>query len=245
MRTIQTLFPSLARILLGAALLVALMPARAEPAKFERHEIPVITPATDLVDEYPGKSYPLGQSLLLTRKATTAAQRIRARGFQVRVFPLAASRFEPDPWAFFDPCYVFLSSVIPVNGSADHTINLGQLASPFWLTAVEGRPIEQGRYLLVFEQATDDRSIFRLDKTRKDEYFKSGLYLEVVPARSYSQKEVDELAKATERERPKIERETQVNSPNLPCYRYQVVRVGVGDRQVALLRSCDAEEYVP
>lgn len=131
------------------------------------------------------------------------------------------------------------------SGSGDHAINLGPLTSPFWLTATRGPPIERGRYVVDFEQLSDDHGIFRLDKGRKDDYFKSGLYIEITPARSYTQQEVDGLADVIEKERREIERETRVNSPELPCYRYQVVRVAGGEEQLAFLDSCDPKEFVP
>jgi hypothetical protein len=215
--------------------------ADAEPARFETRNLSVIARATELVDEYAGKQYPLGTSLQLTRKSSAAARSMRERNFQIRMFALAADQFVPEPWAFFDPCYVYYSMVFSIRGSTDEAIDLVKLRDPVWLTPIRGRKIERGRYLLLFEQATDTEPFFRLNKTERDAYFKSGLYIEVVPVREYPQETVDELAEQLERRRAEIEPQARVNDASLPCYRYRVVG-GAGsasDERIAFLESCD------
>jgi len=216
--------------------------AASQASKFTTKEVVVISPANEFVAEASGTQIKIGGTLSLTRKLSGGAIKIRQGNFQIRVFRLPHDQFEPAPREFFDPCYVYLSKVYPFKGSDSEKITVGTLTSDTWLEPEAGGVMRRGRYLLVFEQLEDEREIFRISKDKKEDYFNSGLYLEVLPSREYSRDEIQRLAVEITALGPKLNDEIALNNASRPCYRYKQIRVAGGEDEfdVALLVPCDA-----
>jgi hypothetical protein len=244
-RTRLAVFPRIA--LISIPLFLAHASVFAEPSRFRHEELRTVSTATDLVTEPHHKQFVLGEQLVLTRRDSKAAREVRASGLQARIFTLAAGKEEPSPWAEFDPCLVYLSAVATIPPVNEAAINLGALIGEEWLTAVKGRAIDIGRFLLVFEKSTDGAKLLRLEKGSKSAYFKSGLYFEVRPSsfKNYSQAEVDALASANERREPEIRNAARINSNARPCYSFEIIRVATGGEQLAYLGDCVADEALP
>jgi len=220
--------------------------AAQEIARFKLLDLPVITPAQAFVNEYPGKRFPIGSSITLTRRTTAAARKLRQSDFQIRLFRLPREGSEPKPWEFFDPCYVYISRVLRIKGQADQEIHLGRFVDEAWLEPVRGGSMLRGRYLLVFEQFGDDQSVFRLHKDKKDAYFGSGLYIELIPLdRPYSRREIDEAAQKIDNLQAGLLSEIGLNSPARTCYRYKKIAVAVtrGQKPLELIAlvPCETE----
>jgi hypothetical protein len=210
-----------------------------EAGKFTIKEVRVINRAEDFVQEASGKQFLVESSLRFTRRATALARATRQSKFQIRIFPLRSGKFEPDHWMFLDPCYVYHSMVLPFGGSDDEAIILGR-ATVKWLTPAQGK-LQVGRWLLVFEQLADEGEVFRLHKNQKNEYFKSGLYIEVVPNGIYSPEQVATRTSEIKNKQDQLKGDLQRNSSEVPCYRYKAVNMAhvKGEAQPSLLVLCD------
>ena len=246
---LQALLPALLPALLIAPLLaLGAGAAAAQPSRFQPDAVRVID-AARFVNEPSAMQIRLRQPLVLTRQTGAEARSFAAQGFQIRIFPLAAGRMQPDAWASFEPCDVFLSAVSRFEPGSIERLHLGALESPFWLTAEAGRPMQPGRHLLVFENLSDEAGRqFRLDRAGRDAYFSRGLLIEVLPDRSYSAQEVNAQVQAIRQEVPTLQREAADNTPRWRCYTYKgsVVQAPGDDPQaLAWLEHCDPQAAAP
>jgi len=214
-------------------------PAANEEAKFVVREVPVVDHNRIIVE--PDRRFDFGTSLQLTSQETPEADEFFEKGIQVRVFRLPKTGFQPKHWAKFGHCLVYLAIVLPLQRNSNSTIKLTPLESESWLEPV-GDQMERGRFLLVFEQVSDERPVVRLHEENIDQYFASGLYIEVTPIRqNYSRDEVNDLENDMKTARAELEAEININNRSRPCYRYKTVtayRPGLAD-QVAMLTKCD------
>jgi hypothetical protein len=227
--------------------------ALAQVSRFANDTLPVINAST-FVNEPSGKQFKLRDPFRLTPQATPAARKFASDGYQVRVFALDPGKMQPTPWAFFDPCYVYVSTVLLRRPKSEpdartterEVIEFGPLSTPYWLTLAKDAeaPVTAGRHVMVFERASDPSDLVRLNKNDRDRYFASSLYFEVLPERVYSRDEANRLLVASKERVEELERDARNNAPDKPCYRYQLVRVaGSDDEQLAYLEDCNPEEF--
>jgi hypothetical protein len=224
-------------VLLATGLSGQAAAAVSEPSLFIPGEARVID-AHVFVNEPDGQQYTLKRNLVLTIRATAEAKRFAGGGFRVRIFALDADG-KPHVWAFFDPCFVFLSSVSAAVQVHGHSIDLGSLQSLSWLSAQQGEPMHAGRFLLVFETNTDSDALFRLSETDQVDYFSRALHIEIDPDRDYSAAEVEQQAELVAQRTENISRTAQNNSPDSTCYRAKLAQgVAQSDVAVASLGRC-------
>jgi hypothetical protein len=227
--------------LVVAASICGSAPASAQRSNFSDGLVEVIE-ANRFVNEPSGTIYRLGQDLILTVRGTTQARMFAREGFNVRIFALGASSSTPGHWAWFDPCYVFLSLLLSNVPIADGRMNLGNLRGLDFLTVRKGKAVSNGRFLVVFERTSDQLDLVRLRQAESKSYFAQALYIEVAPNRRYDQVEIDRHASMISAEVLVIRADARRNARSFRCYRYKAAgsnRTAV--EQLAHLRDCGAD----
>lgn len=208
-----------------------------EPSKFRPGTVNVLA-AARLVNETGGHQFRLGQDLLLTVQRSPYVQQKIAKGFQARIFTLARGENIPSPWAFFDPCLIFYSLVL--NAPTQHgRMNLGRLSGLNYLN-VEGNGVFPGRYLIVFEEKADSGRMIRLNRQDVRRYFSQSLYIEVLPTKTYTRRELERRAGELGLRSSELRQEAHVNSPAFRCYIYRSVQAPEGEEeQLAFEEKCE------
>jgi hypothetical protein len=209
-------------------LLASFALASADELAFKPEKLLTITRAIDLVSDGEHKVTKVREQLTLTGRETARARDIRRKGFQVRVFSLRPGESEPGMYAPpIEDCLIFWSMVIPVPGSYDFKIALGEITEG-WLVSSGKGVFEYGRFLLVFEEPGSTDRVFRIRRNYAEQYFKNGMLLTVTYDANLDRAQADIFAKAKEIIKVKLEAGAKVNSPAIPCYEYQPVRVADG-----------------
>lgn len=199
-----------------------------------------IMDARKFVTEADGAQFVFRQDLVLTIQNDDAAEAFLESGFQVRVFALD-SLGRPREWAYFKPCRVYYSTVIGGAKIKGHQIDLGPLEYLSWLSVAKGQPLASRRFLLVFEQASDKKSFFRLNEADSAAYFARGLRIEVVPIAGFTQAQIDNQANAVSIAMQNAKAGALINSSAHRCYRPTQVAHDQIDDQFASLEVCEAD----
>jgi hypothetical protein len=199
----------------------------AEGSRFAYANMPVITRADDLIDHLPSEPPSLPSQVKLVM--VEAGQKLRQKGLQIRLFrlPREPQTRVPPAWRYFDPCCVYMSSVIKVSSEGGTEINLGTLDDR-WLEPRGDGHIDGARWLLVFEQSTDKNQVFRIRRANMHDYFASGLVLEMT-ATEQDPESARAALKSINRSQADASMDLDSVGPRAPCYRYQRVEVR-GDR---------------
>lgn len=168
----------------AAVLMLFSASAAAEQAKF-RMVTAKLLDVRSVVEPLGRQTVTLGGALKLVPRPDRAAKAHFRNGFQVRIYRIAAPGATPSPLEMFEPCLVFVGNRYAVGGSEGIEEFTLLLDDPGWLTLVNGQAPEPGRYLMVAEVLGDENPIVRIDhdpagKTLAN-YFKTGIYFEVVP----------------------------------------------------------------
>lgn len=242
-------------ILHGLALLLLLgfgdVRSQTEKALFKRDLLPVVAPASTFIEEAQGnRAFPLGSTVVLTRRRSKAAADIHSKALQARMFRLAATGpAVPDPWHTIGDCDIYYTNSISIttpSSQADNALPLGKFDDDAWLSpnALTGH-MEQGRYLVVFEQSIDAQRVFRLQRGDREQYFKQGyiLVLDPSPTRSYSSTDVKAIHDRLESSRSKVEAEAKRNDPAYVCYRFQAVSPALKETEGSTLALIPCESY--
>lgn len=208
-------------------------------ARFANGKLLVVDARHYLSD--PVVAFKSNQQLTFTRRQMNPPE-VDSKPVSVRIFSLHPGEKVPTPWAAFEPCWVYLSTLLQVQVNPSSTINLFTLTKE-WLTAVKGEPMKAAQYLLVFEQGGgDDHGLFRLNGGDQADYFRRGLLVEVTPSRSFSQAEVDLQAENEKANRAKVLAAARINDPKSTCYITRVASIGTIDEEpsiLALNEGCD------
>ncbi|MEJ8839352.1 hypothetical protein [Ramlibacter sp. AN1133] len=163
------------------------------------------------------RKFRVGQRLILPLGASAEARALLANGFQLRIFRVAASGVHPKPLdPFFDPCYVFLSTVLPFVGGTGANVVI-EFADFSWLSIPESGPVGPGHFLLVVQVGGDADPTFRLEGDLK-KYFDSGFYFEV-GARDVSPTQIANERTLNAEYFRKVKRRAQLNRPDIKCFR--------------------------
>lgn len=228
----------LAVLLLGGAAAAAAAPVR---SKFSPGETTIVR-AGVLVNEATGTQFRIGQDLMVTIRANPAARGLARRIVGVRLFPLGPGERRPHPWASFDPCNVYFARLFGARAS-NYRINLGNLETLDYLTVTPGG-VSKGRFLLVFEAgAVDAGPMFRINKTDEQAYFGAGLYIEVLPTRSYGASEISGQRARVGTYSNALQSEANRNDPSRRCYRIRTVTAdGTPSAELAYVGDCERED---
>jgi hypothetical protein len=226
------------------------------PSRFTSDEFSMID-ARRFVNEPSNKQFRVSQSLELTPQATASAVAEASGDWRARVFALPVDAVQPRPYAFFDPCDVYLSSVIFLHsrndGQAGTRIVFGPLGED-WLSVTSDRRMQAARHLIVFERAAPGpqrelgAELFRLERgvngSRRDRYFGSGIVIEVTPGdRALSAVEIQRVVEQMADVEKKAAAAARDNAAAHRCYRIQVTESSSDDStQSVLLAPCDPEE---
>jgi hypothetical protein len=208
-----------------------------------RKPLAVIAPADAFIDETSGKHFALGNSVVLSRKSSSRAEELQRKGLQVRMFRLdPGTASQPRPWHTIGKCNVYLSVVLPLVRqveAGESRFVLSKFEGDGWLSPnVERGKMENGRYLIVFEQSEDMSQVFRLEKDAKDHYFRAGfeLVLEPRPDRRYTSADVLAIHAGLEGNRNLLDGEARINDPRRACYQMKSVTLAKdGKVQIASL----------
>jgi len=227
-------------LLLGTEVALFLSPTNATAFTFVN--LPIITNATDVVEE-PTKEVYLGNTIQLTVKRTPAARNIRAHDFQIRMFRLPEYGSLPYYWEDLGSCYVYFSQSFKIKGERNaDVINVAQLDdNAAYLSPSYDGTMSNGRYVLVFERSAVSDQIFRLHKDHVDSYFKSGIVVEIKPFRKYAPADVRKLKAQLDDRSDARFTEIHVNSPDRRCYKVTVQNDAEGT-ELATLAECSSSE---
>jgi hypothetical protein len=104
--------------------------------------------------------------------------------------------------------------------------------------------VSKGRFLLVFETGAVDRGpMFRINKADEHAYFAAGLYIEVLPTRSYGSSEISGQRSRVDTYSNRLRAEAHTNDPSRRCYRIRSVTAdGSPSAQLAYVGDCDSAE---
>lgn len=192
----------------------------------------------------PSGAFKSNQELTLTRKQLNPPGG-NPGPVAVRIFSLHPGEKVPTQWAVFEPCWVYLSTLLQVKLNPSGSINLFSLSKE-WLTAVKGEPMKSAHYLLVFEQGGGDgHGLIRLNGADRADYFRRGLRIEVEPSRAFTQAEVDQQAAQDKLDAAKVKDAARVNDAKATCYITRLADAGAADAAdgspVALALSDDCD----
>lgn len=238
--------PLIAIVCVGGCALAAGTSVFADEVVFKTEKLLTITRAVDLVSDGGHKVTKVGEELTLTNRETTRAREIRRKGFQVRVFSLRPNEVEPGIYAPpIEDCLIFWSLVIPIPGSNDFKIDLGEITEG-WLVSRAGREFEYGYYLLVFEERGSSDRIFRIRKSHAKQYFENGMRLTITYDGNLDLTKAEILAKQKEKIRTQLEGAAKLNRPDIPCYEYQSLQAADAalPASAGVLKLC-VVEYIP
>lgn len=158
--------------------------AAAEQAKF-RMVTAELLDASALFEPLGRRVLTLGEALKLVPRPDAAAKAQFRKGFQVRIYRVAAMGTTPRPLGTFEPCLVFVGNRYAVGGSGGMDEFTLPFYDPGWLTLANGRAPEPGHYLMVAEVLGNQNPIVRIDRGPASkalgDYFKTGIYFEVTP----------------------------------------------------------------
>jgi hypothetical protein len=186
--------------------------------------------------------YVRGQDLVLTMKDTPESKDFAADGFQIRAFRLDTDG-KPYSWAYFAPCYVYLSALYSFGKPTELRIDIGPLESRNWLHAEHGQPIRSERFELMFEGKTDADSLFRLNESDITAYFSRGLRIEVNPDRDYSAAEAAQQANLAAEDAINVRNAAQSNTPTSTCYRSNAAQSSTSSNlRISTLERCERTE---
>jgi|GEM_PF-3624776 len=216
--------------------------------RFERRDVPVIAPANAFLDETSGKHFAHGGSVVLSRKSSVRAADLQRNGLQARIFRLdPGTSAQPRPWHRIGSCEVYQTSVLPLVRQVDIAESrfvLNTFTDDGWLSPnVDRGVMENGRFLIVFEQSEDMSRVFRLETEHRDGYFKTGFafVLEPLPGRKYSAADVKSIKNALESRRGDLDAESRINDSGRVCYRMQPINLAQDgqDQTLAVLVPCE------
>jgi hypothetical protein len=164
------------------------------------------------------------------------------------MFRLAPGSRDPVPWFVFGKCEVFRTSVIQVErqeGVQQTVIPLNSFSDPAWLSPnAYSRSMEEGRYLLVFEETSDDSPVFRLARDAHEAYFKLGWVMRLVEDRKYQPAEVKDAHDSLEKVRSTLEVEARIDAPTRVCHRVTNDRIVESDASPVELANCSEDAAV-
>jgi len=207
--------------LLGLVLCVATLDVGAEASKFTPQEVKVV-PAAIAFGPIRTR-LAMGSPLVVPVGASPRARDLFDKGFQVRIFRVAGAQQLPRHIEFFDPCYIYLSSIVHFDGSKAVEATVSYLNDLGWLDISNGRSAEPGHFLLVVEAKGGSGSLFRLDgrKNQREQYFRSGVYFEVHAGRQVTPAEMAREAAASNVFMQKVMDLARVNSRDVRCFNLQ------------------------
>jgi len=206
-------------------------------------DVTTIVPAASFIQEPEATGWSLLQPIVLHSASTSSAIQARRTFRQVRMFRLARGSRDPKPWFVIGRCEIYRTSVIQVEqqGTAQrNAIPLNSFDDPAWLSpnVLTGK-MDEGRFLLVFEEGDEASGVFRLAKDAHDAYFKFGWVLRLTEDRPYTAQEVKDAHERLERPRPEMEKEAQQNSPTRVCHRVKNTQVTDNAASRTDLVACD------
>lgn len=229
-------------LVVAALLVAALTPdpvaAQAAPSRFTNGQLLVIA-ANRFVNEPSGTTFRSDEQFVLTRQPTATRGAAAGESVSMRIFSLQAGRNVPTELFLFEPCFVYLSLLLPVRVNAAGTINVGSLSED-WLQPTRGGTVEPGHYLVVFERgAGDGHHLFRLNRADRDTYFRQGLLVRVVPARSLSRDDVDAMAQRADAYDVEVRKQAAVNDAKSTCYVARLTAGGDLDDDASVFAMSD------
>ena len=200
---------------------------QAEESRFSRVDMTWVK-ASELISEPSGTVFKSNELLVFTKRPEYRNKTDTRRTY-VRIFPLDAGEHMPKAISemvhsekyFFKPCLVFLSLVLPVEINQSGRINILTLNKE-WLLAVEGGSMQPRRYLLVFDTVSGDgHNLIRLSRNEVQEYFKSGIIIDVeaAPGQIFTRDEIDKQARKNKEDFEKdYLPHAAINDHTLNCY---------------------------
>lgn len=216
--------------------------AAAEPAKF-RMVAATLLDASALFEPLGQRTLALGGALKLVPRPDATAKAQFRKGFQVRIYRVAATDTTPRQLEMFEPCIVFVGNRYAVGGSE----GLDEFTLPFddpgWLTLANDRAPEPGHYLLVAEVLSNENPIVRIDKgpTSKAlrDYFNTGIYFEVTPpARPLDTARIEAALKRGREFWAAAEAAAKVNAADRDCIQLVGQRASDPDHLLADALAC-------
>jgi hypothetical protein len=231
---------SLQGLSLGAAAMCATLlgatPALAQP-RFQSGQVAVIN-ASNFIEDYHSGDYTYGSPLAMTVQDEALA-RWRGKRIQARVFVLEASGSDrPASWESLADCDIFYTFVIEIGRvAANGMLNMGSVNALGWMRMPDGN-LARGRFLVVFENATDDNAIFRLSRSDRASYFSRGLIISATHRNTAPRAPSSRWLASDER---RVRRELAELSSDKTCYRFRIAENGeVWNEQWAQLQRCSS-----
>lgn len=204
--------------------------------------------ATRFVNEPSGTTFRSNEQFVLTRQPPATRAAAAGESVSMRIFSLQAGNNMPTELFLFEPCFVYLSVLLPVRVNAAGTINVGSLSEE-WLQPTREGTVEPGHYLVVFERgAGDGHHLFRLNRADRDAYFRQGLLIRVIPARSLSTNDVNAMAQRADAYEVEVRKEAAVNDAKSTCYVARLTASGDPDDDAsvfAMSGDCDPAALTP
>jgi len=206
---------------------------------------PTITRAVDIVQR-PADRIEFGTQLIFKQQPTQRAERIRRKGFQIRVFTLGVNETIPNPVTSIDDCNIYVSVVYVVHSGNSSDIVFKRMDESWLGISHSGRTVFNGHHLFVFEAVETGggtrETVFRLHKDDAKSYFDTGFRLTVDGAGRASIEEVRAAFTPPEGELVDLYKEIDERGNEIPCYRYLKYADDAAQQQYAqgTLEMCGA-----
>jgi hypothetical protein len=163
----------------------------------------------------------VNSDLKFVRLDTPTAKKIAKARLQVRIFALRDGEKTPSPRGLIEDCYLYLTTVYPVNLSSSGEMTIARTDAAWLSLSSTRQSFSSGSYYLVIETEGADDRIFRLNKNDAADYFGQGFPLIVETDTDIPLQLVQEKHNHRQADAVTLSQRINDTGNSVPCYKYK------------------------